>query len=92
MCDQTSAKARVVIYTRPGCHLCDEAKAEIARARCDELFTLEEVNIDTDNELTRRYGYDIPVVTINGAHAFKHRLTAEDFKRELRRALDSRAR
>ena len=84
-----SDKARVVIYTRPGCHLCDVAKAQIARARCDDLFTLEEVDVDGDPELARRYGYDIPVVTINGAHAFKHRLTAEDFKRELRRALDS---
>lgn len=90
MSQERSGKARVVIYTRPGCHLCDVAKAVIAHARCDDLFTLEEVDVDSDPELTRRYGYDIPVVTINGAHAFKHRLTAEDFKRELRRALDER--
>ncbi len=92
MNDQPTPKARVVIYTRPGCHLCDEAKAEIARARCGDLFTLEEINIDSDPDLARRYGYDIPVVTIGGAHAFKHRLTAEDFRRELRRALDTGAR
>jgi glutaredoxin len=87
--DENSDKAQVVIYTRPGCHLCDEAKAEIARARSSHLFDLAEINIDTNAELTRRYGYDIPVVTINGTHAFKHRLTAQDFKRELQRALDS---
>ncbi|MDT7602703.1 MAG: hypothetical protein QOF61_700 [Acidobacteriota bacterium] len=86
--DKTSERARVVIYTRPGCHLCEEAKAEIARADCTELFTLQEINIDADPELVRRYGDDIPVVTINGAHAFKHRLTAAEFRRELRRALD----
>ncbi len=91
MSDQTTAKARVVIYTRPGCHLCDVAKAQIAHAGCDDLFTLEEINIDSDAELTRRYGWDIPVVTIDGTHAFKHRLTAEDFRRELRRALGPRA-
>jgi glutaredoxin len=84
--DQSSAKAKVVIYTRPGCHLCDEAKSEIARADCPDLFQLEEVNIDDDPELARRYGYDIPVVTINGAHVFKHRLDAADFLRELRLA------
>ena len=89
MSRQRSDKARVVIYTRPGCHLCDAAKAVIAHARCEDLFTLAEIDVDSDPELARRYGYDIPVVTINGAHAFKHRLTADDFKRELRRALDA---
>ncbi|MDT7541502.1 MAG: hypothetical protein QOE33_1406 [Acidobacteriota bacterium] len=86
MNDQTPIKAEVVIYARPGCHLCDEAKAEIARANCTGLYNLEEINIDDDPELARRYGYDIPVVTINGVHVFKHCLNAADFKRELRRA------
>jgi glutaredoxin len=88
MSDKMRGRARVRIYTRPGCHLCDEAKAEIARANCPGLFTLEEINIDSDPNLITRYGYDIPVVTINGAHAFKHRLTAEEFCRELRRSFD----
>lgn len=82
-------KATVRLYTRPGCHLCDDAKAEITRADCSHLFSLEEINIDTDAELVRRYGYDIPVVTINGAYAFKHRLTAADFKRALMSAINS---
>ena len=90
MSDQPTTKARVVIYTRPGCHLCDVAKAQIAHAGCDELFTLEEINIDSDAELARRYGWDIPVVTIDGAHAFKHRLTAEEFRRELLKIADAR--
>jgi glutaredoxin len=90
MNEQPSAKAKVVIYTRPGCHLCDSAKEQIALAGCGELFYLEEIDIDSDPELVRRYGHDIPVVTIDGAHAFKHRLTAEDFRRELRHALGRR--
>jgi glutaredoxin len=89
MSDKRRERVRVVIYTRPGCHLCDEAKAEIARANCSDLFTLEEIDIDADPDLIRRYGYDIPVVTIDGLHAFKHRLTAAEFTRELRRAFDS---
>jgi glutaredoxin len=89
--NEDDARAKVIIYTRPGCHLCDEAKAEIARARHGARpFDLEEINIDDDPALARLYGYDIPVVTINGAHSFKHRLTAEDFTRELCRALDTR--
>ncbi|HEX5708252.1 MAG TPA: glutaredoxin family protein [Pyrinomonadaceae bacterium] len=77
-------KAHVTIYTRPGCHLCDEAKREIERADCADSYTLEEVNIDDDPDLKRRYGWDIPVVIIDGTHAFKHRLTAAEFARQLR--------
>jgi glutaredoxin len=84
--DQTQ-KARVRIYTRPGCHLCDEAKAEIARAGFPHLFDLEEIDIDSDPRLATLYGYDIPVVTINGTHAFKHRLTTADFQRAIRKAI-----
>jgi glutaredoxin len=79
-------KARVIFYTKPGCHLCDEAKAEIRRADCQDRFTFEEVNIETDPELKRRYGWDIPVVLIDGTVAFKHRLTAEAFRQAVRQA------
>jgi glutaredoxin len=80
-------KAQVKLYTRPGCHLCEEAKHEMAAAECRDLYDLEEINIDTDRELRRRYGWDIPVVTINGTPAFKHRLTRAAFREEIVRAL-----
>jgi glutaredoxin len=70
----------VIIYSRPGCHLCDEAKAVIQNAGCNESFTLEEINIESDEELLRKYKYDIPVVTIDGVEAFRHRVYAEEFK------------
>lgn len=73
----------VLFYTRPGCHLCEEAEREIAAARCHGLYTFEKVDIDTDPDLARRYGWDIPVVVIDGTVAFKHRLTAADFKRAI---------
>ena len=82
-------KAQVTLYTRPGCHLCDEAKEAMLAARCESEYTLREINIDLDPELTRRYGWDIPVVVINGVETFRHRLTPSDFRREVRRALDS---
>ena len=73
-------KARVVLYTKPGCHLCDVMKAQMSAARCDELYTLEEVDIEKDPELSARYRYEIPVLCINGVEAFRHRLSAEDFR------------
>ena len=76
----------VCLYTKPGCHLCDEARREIDAAGCAGRFTYEEVDILSDDELTRRYGWDIPVVLIDGTHAFKHRLTAADFRRAIEQA------
>lgn len=79
-------KAQVTLYTRPGCHLCDEAKQAISDAACQEQYTLQEINIDLDPDLVRRYGWDIPVVLIDGIATFKHRLTSSEFAREIRRA------
>ena len=76
-------KPHVILYTKPGCHLCDEAKLEIARAGLRGLYTFEEIDIRTDPDLARRYRFDIPVVLINGVHAFKHRLTAEEFGKKI---------
>lgn len=79
------AKAQVILYTRPGCHLCEEVKQEMAAADCAAAYVLEEVNIETDPALVERYGLEIPVIFINGVKAFKYRLTAPEFKRKLRR-------
>ena len=76
-------KAHVIVYSRPGCHLCDRAKASILRANCADLFTLEEINIESDSVLLERYQNDIPVVTINGVEAFRHRVNPDEFKRTL---------
>jgi glutaredoxin len=73
-------KVKVIIYSKPDCHLCEEAKAVMRGAGCSDLFTIEEVNIETDAELLARYRYDIPVIMIEGTEAFRHRLKAEAFK------------
>jgi glutaredoxin len=73
-------KARVIIYSRPGCHLCDEAKAAIQNSNCADHFTLAEVNIESDDELLKKYQYDIPVITIDGIETFKHRVDPHEFK------------
>ena len=78
-------RATVILYTRPGCHLCEEAKASIHASRCDDELTLEEINVDLDPELRERYGDQIPVVLINGTKVFKYRVDPREFKRKLRR-------
>ena len=79
----SAEKVHVIVYSRPGCHLCEEAKQAIQTAECSEEYTLEEINIESDPELWRLYRYDIPVITIDGVEAFRHRLTTEEFKQRL---------
>lgn len=71
---------RVVLYTKPGCGLCEEMKAEMSKADCMELYTLEEVDINSEADLFARYQYEIPVLFINGVEAFRHRLRPDEFK------------
>lgn len=80
------SKAHVIIYSRPGCHLCEEVKQAIESAQCIDEYTLEEIDIESDVELLRRYRFDIPVVLINGEEAFRHKVTADEFRRRLARA------
>ena len=66
----------VTLYTRKGCHLCEEAKAEIQAARRRAPFDYVEVDIDADPELRRLYNEEVPVITVDGKKAFKYRLKA----------------
>jgi glutaredoxin len=75
-----TSKAHVVLYSRPGCHLCEEAKATIEAVRRGDEFTLDEVNIESHPELLSRYQYDIPVIAINGVETFMHRVDPEEFR------------
>jgi len=73
-------KTRVILYTKESCGLCDKMKQEMRSADVEELYTLEEVDIEKDPDLFARYRYEIPVLIINGVEAFRHRLTAEQFR------------
>jgi glutaredoxin len=61
----------LTLYSRPGCHLCDEARAALERVRARATFSLHEVNIETDEELHRRYLERIPVVTLGDEELFQ---------------------
>jgi glutaredoxin len=73
----------VTLYTRPGCHLCEEAKAAIAPLLREFAAVLHEVNIEKDAVLDERYGLDIPVIFIGARKAAKHRVDVKQFRRQL---------
>ena len=76
-------KPRVTLYTRAGCCLCDEAKLVLADARRRADFDYEELDIDLDPELRRRYNDEVPVVAINHVKAFKYKVSRDEFLRKL---------
>jgi len=56
----------LVVYTRPGCHLCAEAMARLAPLAAELGFALTEVDIERDDALHRRYLERIPVLVLDG--------------------------
>ena len=57
---------RVTVYSRPGCHLCEEALVVVAKVCADLGETYDEVNIDDDATLTERFGEEVPVTFVDG--------------------------
>jgi glutaredoxin len=76
----------VTLYTRPGCHLCDEAKSAISPLLREFGAVLREVNIDEDPLLKDRYGLDIPVIFIGKRKAAKYQVDLAQFRRQLEEA------
>ena len=66
----TNVRHRVVLYTRAGCHLCDDAKQVLN----EHGLTIESVDIDTDPALRERFDMWVPVVEIDGRVRFKGRV------------------
>ncbi|WML41131.1 glutaredoxin family protein [Neobacillus sp. OS1-2] len=56
----------ITLYTRNRCPLCDKAKATLDELKQEWNFRLEEIDIETSDELTERYGLMIPVVLLDG--------------------------
>lgn len=65
MAEPTST-ARITLYGREGCHLCDDARAVIARVCADLGESWVEVDIDSDEDLLDRFGEEIPVTFVDG--------------------------
>ncbi len=64
--------AVVTLYSKPGCHLCDDARDALGRVQKRRPFHLEDVNIQDDPRLLADYGEQIPVVLLNGAFLFEY--------------------
>jgi glutaredoxin len=77
----------VTLYSRPGCHLCEEAKVAIAPLLREFGAPLKEVNVDEDAVLKERYGWDVPVIFIGKHKAAKHRVDLAQFRRQLKDAV-----
>jgi glutaredoxin len=58
--------ARVTLYAKPGCHLCDDARQVIARVCADLGTTYDEIDITTSPDLMEHFGERIPVTYVDG--------------------------
>ena len=58
--------ARVILYSRPGCHLCDDARVLIETVCAELSESYDEVSVADDPELERRYGHEVPVTFVDG--------------------------
>lgn len=77
------ASIALTLYSRSGCHLCDEME-EIVRPLARELgCSVERVDISCDAGLEARFGEEIPVLFVNGRKAFKYRVTDRELRRRL---------
>ena len=76
---------RVTLYGKPGCHLCDEARAVVDAVRAERPFELEEVDVSLDPALHREYGERIPVVAIDGEELFEYRVDPQELQERLGR-------
>jgi len=82
----------LTLYSRPGCHLCDDMKALVGRivdelahapAHAGQRVDVQEVDISSDPELEARFGLEIPVLLVNGKKAAKYRVTEGELRRRL---------
>ena len=77
--------ATVTLYGKPGCCLCDDARAELAELARRLGFEVEEVDVSVDPELHRRYGERIPVVAVAGEEASELGVDGAELERLLGR-------
>ena len=81
------APIAVTIYSRPGCHLCDDMKALVEKMARTIPLTLEDIDIFGDDDLEAQYGLEIPVLFVEGKRIANGRVREE----ELRKILAGRA-
>jgi len=73
----------IVLYGRPGCHLCDEARAALERIRVELPFALVERDIEQDDGLFKAYLERIPVIALDGEELFEYFVDEAELRRRL---------
>ncbi len=76
----------LLLYTRPGCHLCEDAAALLRRLQAETPFDLREVNVDDDPALRERYGEQIPVIEAHGRVIARAPIVERRLREVVRRA------
>lgn len=73
----------IVLYGRPGCHLCDEAREALERIRVELPFALVERDIEADDTLLKAYLERIPVIALDGEELFEYFVDEAELRRRL---------
>jgi glutaredoxin len=58
----------ITIYSRHGCHLCEDAERTLEDLKSELQFEIEVIYIDGDDNLEKLYGHEVPVIHIDGEH------------------------
>jgi Glutaredoxin-like domain (DUF836) len=74
-----------MLYGKPGCHLCDDARAVVERVRAEHPFALREVDVSLDPVLHRVYGERIPVLELDGEELFEFFVDEAELRRRVAR-------
>jgi glutaredoxin len=65
----------LTLYSKPGCHLCDDLRTTLGELAAEYRFALDEIDITTDAALFARYHFDIPVLMRDGREVARGRVT-----------------
>jgi len=85
------SRPRLTLYGKPGCHLCEDARAAVLSLREELDFELEEVDVSLDARLHRVYGERIPVLAIDGEDVLELGVEATQLRRLLSVAIAERS-
>ena len=75
----------LTLYSKPGCHLCDEMKLAVDHVAARVPLTIEVIDISTEPALAAQYGLEIPVLLIDGKKAAKYRVSERELEEKLRK-------
>lgn len=79
----STGQHRIILYTRVGCHLCENVHADLEKLRPDFDFTLESHDIDQDPELREKFDTCVPVLVVDGKIRFRGAVNLVLLKRML---------